>query len=107
MVDGQKDARMAENENAADDEKEEQVVAEGDDEDEDEVPVERLVRNPTLRSIFGFPKFNALQSVLAKQVLDSNENLTVAAPTGSGKTVIMELAICRLLLARVQLKHSE
>lgn len=28
----------------------------------------------------------------------TNENLVVAAPTGSGKTVVLEMAICKLLL---------
>ncbi|OJJ40268.1 hypothetical protein ASPWEDRAFT_123002 [Aspergillus wentii DTO 134E9] len=49
------------------------------------------------RSIFHFPVFNAIQSKCFQPVYKSNDNIVLASPTGSGKTVIMELAICRLL----------
>lgn len=49
------------------------------------------------RSIFHFPVFNAVQSKCFHSVYKTNDNVVLAAPTGSGKTVIMELAICRLL----------
>ena len=49
------------------------------------------------RSIFPFNPFNAVQSKCFSTVYGTNDNLVVAAPTGSGKTVILELAICRLL----------
>lgn len=49
------------------------------------------------RSIFRFPVFNAVQSKCFQSIYHQDENLVLAAPTGSGKTVIMELAICRLL----------
>ncbi|KAL7753025.1 ATP-dependent DNA helicase MER3 [Sorochytrium milnesiophthora] len=50
------------------------------------------------RSMFGFPLFNAIQSSCWDTVMHSDRNLVVSAPTGSGKTVIMELAIIHLLM---------
>ncbi|KAL4748279.1 hypothetical protein BDW72DRAFT_214860 [Aspergillus terricola var. indicus] len=49
------------------------------------------------RPLFNFPVFNAVQSKCFHTVYKSDDNMVIAAPTGSGKTVIMELAICRLL----------
>ncbi|KAF9248594.1 hypothetical protein DTO013E5_6376 [Penicillium roqueforti] len=49
------------------------------------------------RSMFPFPLFNAIQSKSFHSVYNSNDNIVLSAPTGSGKTVVMELAICRLL----------
>ena len=48
------------------------------------------------RSVFPFPLLNAVQSRCFGAVYKSNDNLVVSAPTGSGKTAILELAICRL-----------
>ncbi|KAJ3120674.1 Sec63, partial [Nowakowskiella sp. JEL0407] len=48
------------------------------------------------RSLFNFSQFNAVQSACYSLVMDSDKNLVVSAPTGSGKTCIMELAIVRL-----------
>lgn len=52
------------------------------------------------KSIFPFPVFNAVQSKCFSIAFESNDNLVVSAPTGSGKTAIMELAVCRLLHTR-------
>jgi ATP-dependent DNA helicase HFM1/MER3 len=49
------------------------------------------------RSMFPFPLFNAIQSKSFHSVYNSNDNIVLSAPTGSGKTVVMELAICRLV----------
>ena len=49
------------------------------------------------RSLFPFPVFNAVQSKCFHPVYKGDDNIVLSAPTGSGKTVIMELAICRLL----------
>ena len=49
------------------------------------------------RSLFPFQVFNAVQSRCFPAVYSIDDNLVLSAPTGSGKTVILELAICRLL----------
>jgi ATP-dependent DNA helicase HFM1/MER3 len=49
------------------------------------------------RSIFPYPNFNAVQSKCFHQVYESEDNFVLSSPTGSGKTVLLELAICRLL----------
>ncbi|KAJ5570592.1 uncharacterized protein N7459_010022 [Penicillium hispanicum] len=59
------------------------------------VPVQELPEN--YRSLFSFPLFNAVQSKCFHPAYGSDDNLVLSAPTGSGKTVVMELAICRLL----------
>ncbi|XP_068095919.1 probable ATP-dependent DNA helicase HFM1 isoform X3 [Hyperolius riggenbachi] len=51
------------------------------------------------RSIFKeFPFFNYIQSKALDDLLYSNKNVVMCAPTGSGKTVIFEIAIVRLLM---------
>ena len=50
-----------------------------------------------VRSVFPFPLFNAVQSKCFHTAYKSDDNLVVSAPTGSGKTAIMEMAICRLV----------
>lgn len=59
------------------------------------VPTDRLPDR--MRSIFGFELFNAVQSKCYSAAFETDDNVVLSAPTGSGKTVIMELAICRLL----------
>ena len=49
------------------------------------------------QAVFPFESFNEMQTSLFKQIYESDVNMTVASPTGSGKTVICELAILRLL----------
>ena len=48
-----------------------------------------------------YKTFNKIQSAVLKDSLFSNTNLVVSAPTGSGKTVLFELAICRHLTHRI------
>ncbi|KAK0707951.1 hypothetical protein B0H67DRAFT_671617, partial [Lasiosphaeris hirsuta] len=52
------------------------------------------------RSIFPFELFNAVQSKCFDTVYGTTDNVVVAAPTGSGKTAIFELAICKLAFGR-------
>ncbi|CAD6901784.1 unnamed protein product, partial [Tilletia caries] len=49
------------------------------------------------RSIYKFPVFNAVQSTCFDSIYQSSRNVVVSAPTGSGKTVVFELAIIRML----------
>jgi ATP-dependent DNA helicase HFM1/MER3 len=48
-----------------------------------------------LRTVFPFPNFNAVQSKCFDSVFRSDDNFVLASPTGSGKTAILELAVCR------------
>eukprot|EP00057_Strongylocentrotus_purpuratus_P010440 XP_011664914.1 PREDICTED: probable ATP-dependent DNA helicase HFM1 [Strongylocentrotus purpuratus] len=52
------------------------------------------------RSIFPFPYFNFVQSQVLDDILYTDKPLVVSAPTGSGKTVLFELAILRLLISQ-------
>ncbi|XP_060058042.1 probable ATP-dependent DNA helicase HFM1 isoform X2 [Erinaceus europaeus] len=45
-----------------------------------------------------FPYFNYIQSKAFDDLLYTDKNFVICAPTGSGKTVIFELAITRLLI---------
>lgn len=48
--------------------------------------------------LFPFSHFNSMQSAIVASVLQSDSNMVVASPTGSGKTIIHELAIVRVLM---------
>ncbi|KIJ44323.1 hypothetical protein M422DRAFT_779412 [Sphaerobolus stellatus SS14] len=50
------------------------------------------------RSFFKFGVFNAMQSKCFDAIMHSPDNLVISAPTGSGKTVLFELALIRLLM---------
>ncbi|XP_072920021.1 probable ATP-dependent DNA helicase HFM1 [Hemitrygon akajei] len=57
-----------------------------------EIPVQ-------FRSIFKeFPYFNYIQSRVLDDLLYGEKNFVICSPTGSGKTVIFELAIVRILM---------
>ncbi|XP_073288785.1 DExH-box ATP-dependent RNA helicase DExH17 isoform X2 [Primulina huaijiensis] len=49
------------------------------------------------RSAFNFRYFNSLQSECFSTCFQSDVNMVISAPTGSGKTVLFELCIMRLL----------
>lgn len=49
------------------------------------------------RQVFPYELFNAVQSKCFNSIYKSNDNIVVAAPTGSGKTCLLELAICKLV----------
>lgn len=50
-----------------------------------------------MRSCYEFPYFNAMQSKSFSSVFESDDNFVLSAPTGSGKTVVLELALIRLV----------
>ena len=49
------------------------------------------------RFVFPFRLFNAVQSRCFETAYRTDDNLVLSAPTGSGKTVILEIALCRLI----------
>jgi ATP-dependent DNA helicase HFM1/MER3 len=49
------------------------------------------------REIFPFPMLNAIQSKSFETIYRTDDNFVLSAPTGSGKTAILELAICRVM----------
>ena len=51
---------------------------------------------PTARPLFPYQRLNAMQSACFETAFSSDQSLLVAAPTGSGKTGVLELAIARL-----------
>eukprot|EP01031_Cornospumella_fuschlensis_P029971 gene29971-36199_t len=53
----------------------------------------------SLHCIFPFERFNAMQMQVFQQAYHTDQNMIVAAPTGSGKTVALELALARLILS--------
>ncbi|PLW09799.1 hypothetical protein PCASD_18158 [Puccinia coronata f. sp. avenae] len=55
------------------------------------------VMHEAYRNFFGFSHFNSVQSECFPIVYKTNHNVLTSAPTGSGKTVIFELAILRIL----------
>ena len=49
------------------------------------------------QNLFPYPSFNPVQSACFERTYKSDDSMLVSAPTGSGKTGIMEIAICRLV----------
>ncbi|XP_015119554.1 putative U5 small nuclear ribonucleoprotein 200 kDa helicase [Diachasma alloeum] len=62
------------------------------------LPITAL-RNPKFESLYSdkFPQFNPIQTQVFNAVYNSDDNVFVGAPTGSGKTIIAEFAVLRLL----------
>lgn len=60
----------------------------------------REVLPDRFRNVFPYDLFNAVQSKCYESVYKTNNNVVISAPTGSGKTAILELAICKLAHSR-------
>lgn len=60
-----------------------------------QVPVTNLPDR--LRVIFPYPIFNAVQSKCFHSIYQTDNNFLLCSPTGSGKTLVLELAICRAI----------
>lgn len=56
------------------------------------LPITAL-HNPLLESIYPFKYFNPMQTMTFHTLYNTNENVFVGSPTGSGKTVVAELAM--------------
>ncbi|XP_069475191.1 U5 small nuclear ribonucleoprotein 200 kDa helicase [Ambystoma mexicanum] len=63
------------------------------------LPVSAL-RNSAFESLYQdkFPFFNPIQTQVFNTVYNSDDNVFIGAPTGSGKTICAEFAILRMLL---------
>jgi ATP-dependent DNA helicase HFM1/MER3 len=59
------------------------------------VPVQTLPDR--FQTVFPFAMFNAVQSACFESIYESHDNCVFSSPTGSGKTVLFEIAICRML----------
>ncbi|WAR22369.1 U520-like protein [Mya arenaria] len=61
------------------------------------LPVSAL-RNPNFESLYSdkFPFFNPIQTQVFNAVYNSDDNVFVGAPTGSGKTICAEFAVLRM-----------
>lgn len=61
------------------------------------LPITAL-RNTKFENIYSdFPQFNPIQTQVFNAIYNSDDNVFVGAPTGSGKTTIAEFAVLRLL----------
>ncbi|GLH06524.1 Putative U5 small nuclear ribonucleoprotein 200 kDa helicase [Gryllus bimaculatus] len=62
------------------------------------LPITAL-RNSTFESLYAdkFPQFNPIQTQVFNAVYNSDDNIFIGAPTGSGKTTIAEFSVLRLL----------
>ncbi|KAJ8608527.1 hypothetical protein CTAYLR_005750 [Chrysophaeum taylorii] len=56
--------------------------------------------NATFESLFSFSHFNPIQTQLFYCLYHTDNNVFLGAPTGSGKTIVAEIAIMRMLAAR-------
>lgn len=58
------------------------------------------------RTVFPYELFNVVQSQSFEDVYEKDDNVVVSAPTGSGKTAILEMAICKLVMSPGSENHK-
>lgn len=61
------------------------------------LPVSIVFTEQDLQDAFPFPSFNAMQCQLLSPVLMNDGSIVVSSPTSSGKTVIFEFAVMKLI----------
>ncbi|KAL0206484.1 hypothetical protein P9112_001791 [Eukaryota sp. TZLM1-RC] len=61
------------------------------------VPLKVSVLPQKFRKLFKFSHFNPIQTQIFHTAYHTDQNILVGAPTGSGKTLVAELAILRLI----------
>lgn len=64
------------------------------------LPISAL-ENAKFQSLYGFSHFNPVQTQMFHSLFHTDKNILLGAPTGSGKTLCAELAVMRMLAARV------
>lgn len=55
------------------------------------------LKNPLFESLFRFKFFNPIQTQVFFSLYQTDKNILIGAPTGSGKTIMSELAILHLM----------
>ena len=60
------------------------------------IDLDREFESP-YRELWSFPNLNQVQSAVFSTAFKTDSNLVLAAPTGTGKTLVLELAIVRLI----------
>lgn len=55
-------------------------------------------RNEQYISLYNFPNFNAIQTQVFNSLYNTDDNVFIGAPNGSGKTICAEIAILRLFM---------
>lgn len=61
------------------------------------LPVSTVISEPDIAALFPFPSFNGMQCQLLQHVLLKSGSILLSSPTGSGKTVIFELALVQMI----------
>jgi|TARA_B110000091_G_scaffold73906_1_gene81413 ATP-dependent DNA helicase HFM1/MER3 len=61
------------------------------------LPVSTVISEPDIAALFSFPSFNGMQCQLLQHVLLKSSSILLSSPTGSGKTVIFELALVQMI----------